>query len=236
VGSAIRQLVLLPGMDGTGNLFDGFIEALPREFETKTVRFPPDAIHSYSELFQIVQSAIPESDPFVLLAESFSTPLAIQLAAAGPANLKALILCAGFVTPPVIGWKRAFAVPAARLFSRITPPASLIKMILVGRSAPSSLVEAVRAAISSVRSKVLVARVQSIVTCEARTDLARVKVPILYVQAAQDKVVSTRCMKEILSISPTTKAISVPGPHLIIQREPQKTAAVVAGFLHQLES
>src|SRR5580692_9853251 len=90
-------------MDGTGNLFDGFIEALPREFETKTVRFPPDAIHSYGELFQIVQSAIPESDPFVLLAESFSTPLAIQCAAANPPNLKALVICAGFARSPARG-------------------------------------------------------------------------------------------------------------------------------------
>ena len=69
------KLVLLPGMDGTGQLFNDFVEALPESLETVTVRYPAEQCLSYAELEDFVQAACPISGPFVLLAESFSTPL-----------------------------------------------------------------------------------------------------------------------------------------------------------------
>ena len=234
MGSAVRQLVLLPGMDGTGNLFDGFIEALPREFETKTVRFPPDAIHSYGELFQIVQSAIPESDPFVLLAESFSTPLAIQCAAANPPNLRGLILCAGFASSPLRGWKRwAYRLLAPYLF-RMTIPGFAIRRFLVGQGAPPELVAAVRKAISQAEPRVLRNRLQLIADCSERSDLVRVNVPILHLRALQDTLVSAECAQEIQRFNSRTKLTAIAGPHLVLQREPQQCADVVVRFVMQL--
>jgi pimeloyl-[acyl-carrier protein] methyl ester esterase len=235
VGSAIRQLVLLPGMDGTGKLFDEFIEALPREFEIRTVRFSPDAIHSYSELFQIVQSAIPESDPFVLLAESFSTPLAIQCAAANPANLRGVILCAGFASSPLRGWKRwAFRLLAPYLF-RMTIPGFAIRQFLVGRGAPPELAAAVRKATSQVQPRVLRNRLRLIADCDAQPDLARVNVPVLYLRATGDRMVSVRCGEEIQRVNPRTKMEAIAGPHLLLQREPRECADAVVRFVMQLE-
>ena len=69
------RFVLLPGMDGTGELFADFVDALPKSFETVRVRYPADRCLSYSELEELVQAAC--SEPFMLVAESFSTPLAI---------------------------------------------------------------------------------------------------------------------------------------------------------------
>jgi hypothetical protein len=51
------------------------------------------------------------------------------------------------------------------------PPASAIKLLLVGRDAPPSLVAAVRSAISSVRPEVLSRRLRVILTCDARAEL-----------------------------------------------------------------
>src|ERR1035437_1949808 len=90
---SIRRLVLLPGMDGTGELYANFIAALPHRFEMEIVRYPVDVSLSYSELLCFVQSTIKDSEPFVLIAESFSTPLTIQLATTNPPNLKGLVLC-----------------------------------------------------------------------------------------------------------------------------------------------
>ncbi len=69
------KLVLLPGMDGTGELFAEFVAALAGEFETETVRYPTERCLSYAELENFVRAACPISGPFLLLAESFSTPL-----------------------------------------------------------------------------------------------------------------------------------------------------------------
>ena len=97
------KLVLLPGMDGTGELFSGFIAALPGTFEVVTVRYPTERYLPYSELENFVRAACPIFGPFMLVAESFSTPLAIQYAATSPANLAGIVLCTGFATSPVRG-------------------------------------------------------------------------------------------------------------------------------------
>lgn len=70
----IKKLVMLPGMDGTGELFADFVEALPDRFEVEVVRYPTNVCLSYTELMTFVQSAAPGSEPFVLIAESFSPP------------------------------------------------------------------------------------------------------------------------------------------------------------------
>jgi len=41
------KLLLLPGMDGTGDLFAGFVEAFPDEFETEIVSYPTDVFIYY---------------------------------------------------------------------------------------------------------------------------------------------------------------------------------------------
>jgi len=96
-------LILLPGMDGTGELFERFLNVLPAWIHPKVVRYPSCQALSYTDLLALVRSTLPASEPFVVLAESFSTPIAIRLAAEGPPNLKALIICAGFIESPVRG-------------------------------------------------------------------------------------------------------------------------------------
>lgn len=93
--------------------------------------------------FSFVIDAIPRTRPFVLLAESFSTPLAVKLAATNPSNLKGLIICAGFIKNPVTGWllqMKAFIRP---FFSY--PAASLRARVFSGRSACAPRTQACRA-------------------------------------------------------------------------------------------
>jgi hypothetical protein len=82
------KLVLLPGLDGTGVLFADFVAALSKELQTATVRYPLERCLSYSELEGLVRAAWSISEPFMLLAESFSTPLAIKDAASNLVNLR----------------------------------------------------------------------------------------------------------------------------------------------------
>ena len=53
---ATTRLVLLPGMDGTGVLFEPLLEVLPCEFEPIVVRYPPDKALGYEALLDVVQA------------------------------------------------------------------------------------------------------------------------------------------------------------------------------------
>jgi pimeloyl-[acyl-carrier protein] methyl ester esterase len=221
-------------MDGTGELFADFIAALPDDFETEVVRYSTDNCQSYAELASLVRTAVPVDEPFMLLAESFSTPLAIHYASEKPPNLKGLVLCAGFASSPLRGWRRSAASILASIAFRFTLPNLVCKMLLVGPCASASLMIAVRSAISSVRPDVLSARLRTLLSSDFRADLAQIDVPLLYIQATQDRLVGASCLGEILRIRPETSVTAIPGPHLLLQREPMQTAEVVASFVSQL--
>jgi pimeloyl-ACP methyl ester carboxylesterase len=230
----LRKLVLLPGMDGTGELFVPFIEALPVSFETVVARFPADSCLSYPRLAEIVQALLPVSEPFVLVAESFSTPLALQCAAAKPPNLKALVICAGFATSPLRGWRRSMLRRLAPLLFRISLPTSLTKELLAGSGASPSLISRVKNAVSSVQSNVLSDRLRLIFNCDARAELARIDTPILYLLATRDKLVPAWCAEQMHKIKPEMVIVPIDGPHLLLQREPRQTADAVADFVRGL--
>jgi len=181
-----------------------------------------------------VQSAAPAAEPFVLVAESFSSPLAVQFAALNPPNLKALIICAGFVTSPAEGWRRLAASLLAPVLFRLPLPRICAKYFLLGTNPPEALLTAVRSALSAVRPTVLSARLRAILACDARAALARINVPILYLQAVHDHLVPTSALEEIQRIKSQTEVVRIAGPHLLLQRYPQAAADAVAQFMQHV--
>ena len=233
---SLKQLVLLPGLDGTGDLFNDFIEALPQSFVAIPVAYPKNIFLSYADLSQLVAAAVPKSEPFVLLAESFSSPLAVGYAATNPPNLTAVVLCAGFVGNPIPGWSSVAKIVARPWFFRLKPPRFIIEYLLTGEGATPTLVQKLRRALQDVSPEVLSARVQEVLHCSAKDDLARIKVPILYLQAANDKLLSASCRDEIFRHRSDILIKQLPAPHLLLQREPQAAAILVASFINSLTS
>jgi pimeloyl-[acyl-carrier protein] methyl ester esterase len=221
-------------MDGTGTLFAEFIEALPSDMEATTLGYSSDRIQSYAELLQILESLLPASTPFVLVAESFSAPLAMQCAAQGHPNLRGLVICAGFASSPVRGWLKSvclFLSPACFL---VTPPTIAVRRLLVGHDASTSLVSAVKVAIRSVKPEVLSHRLRLTLTCESRSALSKVMVPTLLIQALDDRLVSAECFEEMRTIMPGAVVERISGPHLLFQAKPQKLAEIVSRFVRPL--
>jgi pimeloyl-[acyl-carrier protein] methyl ester esterase len=233
-GTMIKRLLLLPEMDGTGKLYADFITALPQSFDAEVVRYPVDLPLSYSDLMGFVQSTAKDSCQFVLVAESFSTPLAIQFAAMHSPNLKGLILCAGFVASPVRGLRRYLCLLLAPFIFRIKLTQFASKLLLAGFDAPAALLAAAQAAISSVRPEVLSARLRAVLDCDAREELSRVTVPILYLQARLDRLVPACCLDQIRRINPQISVEKIDGPHLLFQRKPKETANIVANCISQI--
>jgi len=224
-------LVLLPGLDGTGNLFTNFVSSLTPSLDTRIVRYPTDRLLSYADLFSFVVDAVPQTQPFVLLAESFSTPLAVRLAATNPASLKGLVICAGFIRNPVRGWLRLMKTLAHPYFFRIPPPRFVIEYFLIGAHAPRELRDDVRRTLRSVSPEVVAWRVQAVLACDASEQLVHVRVPTLYLQAEQDRLVRKSSFQEIQELKPDTALVSIAAPHFALQREPRKAADLIAHFV-----
>ena len=233
---APTHLVLLPGLDGTGELFVDFVAALGESWTTTTVSYPTDKFLPYRDLRPFVAAAVPQSDRFVLVAESFSTPLALWYAATKPRNLAAVVICAGFVGSPARGWSEVVKAIARPWLFRLEPPRLILEHFLLGRNAPLDLLQKLRHALHSVSPQVLSSRVREVLNCDARDELRRTTVPLMYLEAANDRLLSSSCKEEFSRLKADVLFRLAPGPHLLLQREAQKTANIVTDFICSLPS
>ena len=224
-------LVLLPGLDGTGDLFTNLLPELPQDIEVIAAAYPARQFLSYSELVSWVGDLVPKNKPYVLLGESYGSPLAVKFAATHPFNLAGLILCAGFISNPVRKWRFVPRLLARPLFFQFRPPDFALKYFIAGAGAPESLIIAVERATLSVSSKVLAARARAVIDCDASQEIRQVKVPLLYLQGAKDRLVAKECLDEIKRLHPETISISIRAPHLLLQREPRLAAQAITQFL-----
>jgi pimeloyl-ACP methyl ester carboxylesterase len=225
------QIVLLPGFDGTGELFDDFVANLPDDFEPCIARYPADENHSYGDLAHYVEKFVPASGPFVIAAESFSVPIAIQYAANNPPNLRGLVLCAGFASSPVRGLMRVLLRWASPMLFRVPFSRSMIRALLVGCGAPHSLVARVQSAVLSVQRNVLTNRLESVLNCDVRDEVAKIRVPMLYLRARHDRIVPASCGHEIANLNSLCTIAEINGPHLLLQRNPVESANAIVLFV-----
>jgi pimeloyl-[acyl-carrier protein] methyl ester esterase len=230
----VERMLILPGMDGTGKLLLDFMHALPAPIRKEVPVYLPDVVLSYGQLARMVRFMCEDSPPFVLMAESFSTPLAILIAAENPSNLRGLILCAGFASSPVRGAKRWLPAMLAPMLMRAPLPEAAIRSWLLGWDAPREMLKTAREVIASVKPAVRSARLQEVLKCDVRAELRKIAVPMLYLQARHDRLVGPHCLKEMRNIRPGIRAVVVDSPHFVLQREPQKAAEIVAEFLENL--
>ncbi len=227
----MERFVLLPGMDGTGDLFEPFLQALPSGLETTIVQYPRNEELGWADLLRIVESAVPTGEPYCLVAESFSGPLAIEFAAAQPTGLKALVLCTSFCSNPLWRGLRRFTRFARPVLFKRRMPRSFVRHFLLGRSAPRELTDWVLSVIASVTPETLASRAALLHSVDASPALGRVKVPVLYLEAARDRLVAGRGCAQVQAALPKVTLATLDGPHLLLQRLAQESCEQIMQFL-----
>lgn len=95
------RYLMLPGMDGVLQLDGELSRCLP---DVDCVSYDSRRPQGYDELEALVRERLVGSEPVTVVAESFSGPIAMRLAANPPPSLKAVVLVATFVRSPVPRW------------------------------------------------------------------------------------------------------------------------------------
>lgn len=227
------SILLLPGLDGTARLFSRFLPHLPAEWLSVPVAYPADRVLDMDGLATVARSRAPATRPFAIVAESFSGPVALRIAASRPANLVALVLVATFVTPPMARVLRLLVPVASDVGARLPVPRRLIRSLMLGPHGPEDLVAEVESAIHSVRSAVLSSRLKMLASIDALSDLRACPVPILYLGATRDRLVPSACVHQITT-EPSVTARFLDGPHLLLQTRPEAAAREITAFVGSL--
>jgi pimeloyl-ACP methyl ester carboxylesterase len=225
------NLVILPGLDGTGARFADFIREIAPAVDARVIPFPTDEPLGYAELETLVRQALPADRRFVLLAESFSGPLAIRIGADPPRGLAGVILCGTFAKNPY-PWLRRVRPLAVRLPVK-SLPRWLRAPLMWGSGNPRRAPPRGQRAISAVTSPVIRRRIGEVLSVDETARLGAIELPILVLIAARDRLLPRAAAHLLLQSLPLAQFEEIDGPHLLLQSRPSECAVPVLRFVRR---
>lgn len=225
------DIFILPGLDGTGLLSGHVIAELQDSFAVKTLAYPSE-LSDYASLCKFAKDHLPDKD-YVLVAESFAGPLAALIGAQQPHHLKGIIFVATFLTKP-----RKLPLFSAGILGLVplTNPflVRLAQPFLMGRWSNQEFSDLFRRALSQVPATTIVARLKQVLQVDATGQLAKIKVPMLYLRASKDRLVPARAAQGFAVRGVPIEEVA--GPHFLLQANPQGAAVKIAQFVQCLST
>lgn len=227
----VTNVVMLPGLDGTGLLSTRFVEAMQAQgLGVQVLPMPAQGPQDYATLAQALRARLPDA-PFVLLAESFAGPLAVELAAAPSPGLRGLVLSTTFARRPV-----PLPAASARILTQAwpLPPLALIARLLLGQWRTRTNLRELGLAITQVPAATLRRRAAATLQVDVRALLPELVLPTLCLHARQDRLLWPPSVAELQALLPDARHVSLQGPHLLLQARADAAAAEVAAWLKTL--
>jgi pimeloyl-ACP methyl ester carboxylesterase len=215
-------------MDGSGEFFTEFAAALAPEVESTVVSYPQSEL-GYPDLAAHARKALPDR-PHILVAESFSGPIAIALAASAPPGLRGVVLVCSFARSPLPGFLQFLSggPPVWRV------PEWIAMWMLLGKASTPLHRKLLAAKMHSVPPAVWRARMRAVISADVTSRLREVRVPILYLRALWDRVVPAAAGDWVLRNANDASVVDLEGPHFLLQARPRETAEHVKGFARRV--
>jgi surfactin synthase thioesterase subunit len=213
----MMKVVLIPGMDGTGTLFDPFIESVPTGIEVISLPLLQRSDAGYEDQARHIIGSIGEQ-PIVLVAESYSGMVAYNMLKMGCSNIQHVVFAASFITRPSGLVSIAQYLPVGLLKSRAFL-GSLVGTLLFGKFSTPELVELFYGSLNSVSNNVLKSRMYQI----AKLPVPRmpISVPCTYIRPKGDKLVSKRAIEPFQNLCQKLSVYEVDGTHFVLQTNPE---------------
>lgn len=223
------ELVLLPGLDGTGELFKPFIDVY--EPKIRIIQLPQNIEQSYRSLAQKIHCQLPKK-PYVLLGESFSGGLISDLLQLENTHVRGVIFVASFVSSPQPHLLSLLPFLPFNLLTKL-PFANFIQHnLLYSHIKDHELKKLINRIINSIPPAILKNRLSIIKNMEKPTQTCNL--PTCYIQASHDNVVKERSAIEVKFHFPNTQIHKVKGSHLILQSNPSESSQIITQFIRSL--
>lgn len=223
----------LPGMHGSAELFAPLLQALG-DVPTECIEYPTAIPQNYQALEHWMLQHIDWSIPRVLVAESFSGPLALKIALKiahkFPQSVQSLVLAASFCSAPR---NSTFSLLPLRPLLMLRPTRNMLRHYLLGESATDAQVDALSRILSKIPLKVLSQRIHTILNLEI-TDCPTLKhTPMLILQASEDNLISweTQNLLRMRYENATTHWIDA--PHMLLQHSATTCAQLIKTFAEE---
>ena len=177
------NIVRLPGMDGTGELLAALADQLSAHRPVRLISYPTDRSLNYDQLVAYVRERLPD-DPFVILGESFSGPIAIEIAAT-ERRAVGLVLASSFARHPL---PTSLSVLAGLLDLRWIPT-SVVAAALMGSDATPKLKTHLRQVLAKLPREIVQKRVRDVLRVDKLSRLREIECPVFCLCGRSDRMV-----------------------------------------------
>lgn len=228
-----QTIVFLPGMDGTGISFEPLGKVLPQDVNVKIIKYPLDRLLSFEETVQCAKNQIESNqEDVIVLAESFSGPVAIALVGSGQLKAKCLILCSTFAKSPRPVLLKVLSYLPLEVLIRLPFPRVVFKHVILGGEEATDLFLAMWQRVKAlVPAKVLVHRLKVISQVDVRGWLPKLTIPCFYIQATSDRSVPASSLFDFIEAVSDLRVKRIWGPHFILQAQPQASLSAIENFV-----
>ena len=224
------NIIILPGLDGTGLLAPKLRHALEGNHSVTTLAYPPHLCR-YEDILEWTKSQLPNDD-FILVAESFSGPVAVLLGAEAPPKLKGIAFVATFARRPVnLPVFLAYLIEIMPLRSWLI--AKLAQPFLMGKWENRAFTDQFRQVLYKVPASILSKRLADVLKVDVVDALKRIDVPILYLRATKDRLIPAKMAQDFAGVSGRVQDIE--GPHFLLQARADLAPAQIGHFADNLE-
>src|SRR5687768_7720726 len=192
-------LILMPGFDGTGELFAPLAAALPPSWRPTVIRYRDE--RTFDDYVNTVSAALPDEGA-ILIAESFSGPIALAAMARHPTKIRCAVLCATFVESPFLTLaKLARFIPSAAFGLNIGHRAMLRQFCVDDECEPALMHQALTV-IKSMPATTVAARLNVLAGLRVRALCRNIRAPTLILRAMGDRLVNTSRYEELIESLP----------------------------------
>ncbi len=202
-------------------------------YDAQVVRLPDTRKQDYDILCEYVSEKLPNED-HIIVAESFSGPIAAKLAVQHHENIRGIVFVATFLTPPrksLLAVSRVFPV---KLLAKLPMAKYFEKRLFLGKGANDELVTLFRKTISALDSQLIRSRLRAVENL--KVSLKKCTVPSIYLQATNDKLVPSTHSEEFDDFFTEIKIRPIQGPHFLLQAKPQESADEIRKFIEGISA
>jgi len=229
-----QHMVFMPGLDGTGLSFEPLLPFLSANTKITIIRYPTDKLLSFEETVECAAAQIPAGNSPLVIAESFSGPVAIQMIGSGRIKAKALILCATFArSPRPFVWRimRFLRLP---LLIRPDMPKRFFKIVIGDDKLIAELLPLWKKVHANVPARVMDHRLKIINQIDVTKWLKNLPVPCCYLQATNDRIVPSSCIEDIKKCASLLEVKRINAPHFILQAQPKECLNAIEEFVSSI--
>lgn len=228
---ATRRLILLPGFDGTGLLFEPIRQYLEHYFQLEVVSF--DNSTTFDDYIDRVLTQIGDQ-PCCLLAESFSGPIALRIAANHADKIDAVILSTTFIETPYKPICRIAAKLPDLILQNVLLLKTLVKTLCLNNTHDKRLANKVINIVKTLPAKTIKQRLQILSSYSSLDSQPTGDISWLCLHATDDRIVGEKQTRELIAMLSKPIVTEINGPHLLLQAAPKTCANTIIKFHQQL--